>query len=89
VRLSKVHLQRLAVCLSLIFSLCPARAADIGTLVGTVVDASGATVPGVVVSASNLATNFKREATTDQAGSYAIPYLPAGNYHVTASHTGF
>src|SRR5258706_11970867 len=41
------------------------------------------------ISASNLATNFKREATTDQAGNYAIPYLPAGNYHVTATRTGF
>src|SRR5712672_1707590 len=59
------------------------------TLLGTVVDPSGAAVPGVTVRASNLATNIKREATTDQAGNYSIPYLPAGNYHVTVTHAGF
>src|SRR5882762_2717364 len=59
------------------------------TLLGTVVDPSGAAVPGVTVRASNLATNIKREATTDQAGNYSIPYLPAGNYHLSLTHEGF
>jgi Carboxypeptidase regulatory-like domain/TonB dependent receptor-like, beta-barrel len=59
------------------------------TLLGTVVDPSGAATPGVKIRVSNLATNIKREATTDQAGNYSIPYLPAGNYHVSLTHEGF
>ena len=41
------------------------------TLLGTAVDASGAAVAGVSVTASNLATNARREAVTDQAGNWA------------------
>ena len=32
---------------------------------------------------------MSREAVSDQAGTYSMPYLPAGNYRVTASQTGF
>ena len=60
-----------------------------GTLLGTIVDSSGAVVPGVTVRATNLATNSVRESTTDSAGNYSLPYLPAGDYRVTASHAGF
>src|SRR5260370_8938243 len=82
--------QGLALCLAFILWLCPLRAQQTtATLLGTVVDPSGAAVPGVTIRVSNLATNIKRETTTDQAGNYSIPYLPAGNYHLTATHEGF
>ena len=48
------------------------------TLLGAVVDSSGAAVVGVKVSASSLATNIQRETVTDQAGNYTLPSLPAG-----------
>src|SRR5260370_30281990 len=76
--------------LSLSMALCPLEAQQTSaTLLGNVVDPSGAAVPGVTVRVSNLATNIKREAVTDQAGNYSIPYLPAGNYLVTATREGF
>src|SRR5438876_296415 len=82
--------QLLTVCLGFVLWSCPLNAQQTsGSLLGTVVDSSGASIPGVSVRASNLATNLKREATTDQAGNYSIPYLPAGNYQVTATHAGF
>ena len=59
------------------------------TLVGTVNDATGATVPDAVVRVTNLSTNTTRETKTDPAGSYSMPFLPAGDYTVTASMTGF
>ncbi len=59
------------------------------TLLGTVSDASGAIVPGVAVRAANLATNNVRESTTDTAGNYSIPSLPAGEYRITATRQGF
>jgi len=82
--------QGLAVCLALALWLCPLRAQQTtATLLGTVVDPSGAAVPGASIKVTNVATNIKREATTDQAGNYSIPYLPAGNYQVTLTHEGF
>ena len=77
-----------ALCLSL---LCqPSRGqTTTATLLGTAVDSSGAVVVGVTVAATNLATNARREATTDQDGNYSIPSLPAGEYRVTATHEGF
>jgi len=59
------------------------------TLLGTVTDASGAAVPGVVVQASNLSTSVVREATSDAGGGYSIPNLPPGNYRVRATKEGF
>jgi hypothetical protein len=59
------------------------------TLLGTVGDASGGSIPGVAVRVINLATNAQRETVTDQTGYYSIPNLPAGNYKVTATKEGF
>jgi hypothetical protein len=59
------------------------------TLVGTVTDASGAIVADAVVRVTDLTTNTVREAKTDQAGSYSMPFLPAGEYSVTAAQKGF
>ncbi len=74
--------------LSLICQPCGAQQTT-ATLLGTVVDSSGAAVVGASVAASNLATNVHREALTDQAGNYSIPSLPAGEYRLTATHVGF
>src|SRR5438552_601693 len=59
------------------------------TLSGTATDSSGAVVAGVAVRAANLSTNAAREAQTDAAGNYSIPFLTAGDYKVTASREGF
>jgi hypothetical protein len=60
-----------------------------GSLTGTVVDASGAVVPGVKVTASNTATNLTHSTTTNEAGVYNVLFLPAGNYKVAAESAGF
>src|SRR5215831_5323289 len=59
------------------------------TVVGTVTDPSGASVPDVRVQASNLATNVSRETLSDGTGAYSLPNLPPGVYRITASKTGF
>ena len=58
-------------------------------LSGVASDPSGAAIPGVLVRATNLSTNTVREATTDPAGNYSLPFLTAGEYKVTAGHEGF
>jgi outer membrane receptor protein involved in Fe transport len=59
------------------------------TLLGTATDSSGAVLPNVVVKATNLGTNAVRQTTTDGSGNYSIPFLPAGDYAINASITGF
>jgi Carboxypeptidase regulatory-like domain len=59
------------------------------TLLGTVTDPSGATVPGVAIQAASLATNVSRQTVTDNGGAYALSNLPPGPYKITATKTGF
>jgi hypothetical protein len=62
---------------------------NLGSIVGTVRDASGAVVPNVAVTATNTATNQSRTFTCDSAGNYEVTHLVAGVYAVTAEAAGF
>ena len=67
-----------------------AFAQALGTVAGTVRDASGAVLPGVTVEASSPALIEKvRTAVSDGAGQYAVANLPPGIYVVTFSLPGF
>jgi Carboxypeptidase regulatory-like domain len=59
------------------------------TIVGRVVDASGASVSGASVTAINTDTNERRNAPSDPDGSYIFPALAVGNYRVEAQLAGF
>src|SRR5262245_21301908 len=59
------------------------------TVTGTVTDPTGALVPGVTITVTNLSTNGVRESKSDETGSYTLPFLPAGEYSVTAVAPGF
>ena len=67
----------------------PTFAQSVGSIAGTVLDASKASVPGAVVTARNEGTGAVREVVTDEAGRYAMPLLPIGSYTVTAAMSGF
>ena len=58
---------RALVFLALALPVCAQQTT--ATLLGTVSDASGASVPGVVIKAVNLATNVTREAPSDESGA--------------------
>jgi hypothetical protein len=60
-----------------------------GTILGTVKDSTGASVPGATVTIQNTDTSFTRTATTGSDGTFSVPELPTGHYQVQASHTGF
>lgn len=59
------------------------------TLQGRVLDATGATVPGAIVTVSNDAIGVDRSATADGDGRYVIIAVPAGSYDVSAAASGF
>ena len=60
-----------------------------GTVVGTVTDASQATVSGATVKLTNLGTNETRTMQTGSEGIYAFPGLIAGLYRVEVEAAGF
>jgi hypothetical protein len=60
-----------------------------GAIQGRVTDNSGASVPGVTVTALNLATNAVSTTTTNENGNYSVPFLPPGQYKITAELQGF
>jgi hypothetical protein len=60
-----------------------------GTILGTVKDSSGASIPGAMVTLKNTDTNLTKTATTEQDGSYRFPELAVGHYEMTATAAGF
>jgi hypothetical protein len=62
---------------------------NLGSIVGTINDESGAVVQGATVTVTNLATRISRTFETDVSGSYEITHLVAGSYAVTVERAGF
>src|SRR5271157_2334849 len=60
-----------------------------GTLLGTVMDKSGAVVPGADVKATNKETGVVRETKSGEAGQYRFDLLPIGTYEVRVTMKGF
>jgi len=60
-----------------------------GDILGTVLDTTGAVVPGAKVTLMAVDTGIKWEATSDEAGNYLFAQLKPGRYSVQASQPGF
>ncbi len=56
---------------------------------GTVKDQSGAVLPGVDVTATQIETGVMRTAVTNETGSYVLANLPIGPYRLEAALPGF
>jgi len=77
--------------LAIFLSSSVARADELyGRIRGTVTDPTGAVVPGVPVTATNIATGIGRTGTTGADGYYELVNLPApATYTVAVERTGF
>src|SRR5882757_843434 len=75
--------------LAMIFGPTALRADVTGSILGVVHDRTQAVVAGARIVATNVQTNFKQETVSAADGSYQILALPAGNYKVTATASGF
>jgi hypothetical protein len=60
-----------------------------GTIEGTISDESGAALPGVSVTVSNLDTGDTRVVVTNDGGVYRAPLLALGRYRLAAELQGF
>jgi hypothetical protein len=66
-----------------------ARAQTNGTIRGTVLDQTGAVVPGTTVTVKLSGKETTRSVTADKDGAFDIPELEVGNYDLTAEAKGF
>lgn len=60
-----------------------------GTIKGTVLDPSGAAIKGATVGIQNPVSHYQESAKTDAQGTFEFDNVPANNYHLTATASGF
>ncbi len=77
-----------ALCLMVCPSIVRAQAIS-GDVTGTVLDSSGAAIPGATVTALNDATGVKTTALSNDNGVYRFTNLLVGTYTITGSASGF
>ena len=76
---------RLAASLFFLALALPATAQEFrGSITGKISDSSGAILPGVTITATNVDTGGKTTAVTNGEGVYFIPFLQPGKYTVAA-----
>jgi outer membrane receptor protein involved in Fe transport len=74
----------------IVLTTLPARAQVAqAELRGTVLDESGAALPGVTVTATQVDTGTSRTTTSTETGVFVMPALPVGTYRVRAELSGF
>jgi hypothetical protein len=88
-RSTVVWLSLFAVILGLAVSSHVAAQVISGDLVGTILDKTGAVIPGARVEATKNDTGVKYQTVAGENGEYRIPNLPIGTYSVTASSSNF
>ncbi|HKF22536.1 MAG TPA: carboxypeptidase regulatory-like domain-containing protein [Candidatus Angelobacter sp.] len=84
--------RRLALFASLLIVFTPSLFAQetTGTILGTVMDSSGAVIPGATVIIRNMDRDAViRTTTTGKEGTYVAPLLPIGRYSVRIEARGF
>ena len=86
---STLRLCLLAVVLLLLAAFNMVGQTPTGSISGTVIDETGAVVPGAEVIITNKATGAARTVTTASDGTYNAPSLLAGQYELRVTVKGF
>src|ERR1700732_2756448 len=90
--LVKLPVRRALCCMTVaaLFALAsPVSAQTTSRLIGTVVDAQGAVLPGVTVTATSPQLQGANTTVTDASGQFRFPSVPPGVYTVKAELSGF
>ena len=71
--------------------VCSSLSAQVttGSIVGHVTDATGAVIPGAMISITDLERGLSKTANTGNDGSYRVDFLLTGTYKVAISAPGF
>src|SRR5690349_10797579 len=84
-----LDLDRMRILVALTFASALAFAqTSTGRIVGSVVDPTGAVIPGVTVTLHNENTGEERTTTANDQGYYIAPQLPPGVYSLTGKGSG-
>ncbi len=84
------NLLLLAVVMTISVSAAYAQAqASTADLIGTVVDPTGAIIPGASITVKSPTTGINRTTTSNDSGAYQFIGLPPGTYNVTATAPTF
>jgi len=68
---------------------CLGQTTSTGALIGKIVDPGNTAVPEATVEITNLRMHDTQSTTSDQAGSFAFPLLPPGDYELRAHKAGY
>jgi hypothetical protein len=79
----------LAFCLAGVFVLPAAAQTATSELIGTVRDATGGVLPGVMLTITHQSSGQMRQLTTDANGTYDASALPVGEYVIKAEFLNF
>src|SRR5690349_1608624 len=72
------------------FAVLPAAAqTGLGTVRGTVLDATGAVIPNAKVTLTNTNTGLSQPAESNNAGLYHFGSVPIGSYTLAVESAGF
>jgi len=74
---------------SLLFAAIAFGQTGLGVVKGTVVDSTGASVPGATLTLTHAETGVVRESQSNEVGSYQFSALQIGNYKLTVESPGF
>src|SRR5581483_9298838 len=75
-----------------VFAACHALFAQmriVGMISGTVMDPSGAAVPGAKVALKDEVNGTTKETTSNASGHFEFPDLPFGQFELDVTATGF
>lgn len=75
--------------LSLLLSITGFGQVDRGNIQGTVIDSTGALVPGASIRLVNQATNTTQQTVSSPSGTFAFFNMPIGMYDLTVESKGF
>lgn len=87
--MNKCRLSLIPVACLLLLIFVGTASAQEATIVGTVIDPSGAMVPGAPVTITNVETGQVRTITSEQNGQFVVPQLRIGHYVVRVEAPGF
>ena len=82
-------LSSVSVLLVLASGACLAQSTNAGDIRGSVTDSSGALIPGVAVTVTNVDTGVSKVFTTNASGLFDTDSIVTGSYTVTFTKEGF
>src|SRR5215210_736377 len=85
------HVPRCLFVALLALGLAPRADAQqqLGAIQGTIVDATGAILPGATITVTNVDTGVVRTTTSNEVGVYRVPSVEPGRYRVSVELQSF